>query len=576
MGAYRRRRAARAAVPLPRPPARRPGTLLALGLALTTVLGAAVAGARAVLTGGGCRQSATVRLAVTPELEPVVRGAVRRLGFEPDGHGRCVDVDVSIRSGAALAAEIGRGGGSGLGLDLPDAWLPDSSLWLAQARRQPVGVRRIRSVSGPVAVSPLVFAVARPAATAAGWPRRQPDWRRVRTAPGTGPALADPEQSSAGLATLLSFGQRPGPLGTPDLTGVSTFARGVVVPRLGDDPSPADALGSQGVGAIPTAEFDVLLHNQATADPRSRLAALYDPRVHAALDYPFVRLAADRHVAPDWAVSSVEVALRGPRAREALGRQGLRAPDGAPPPAASDPLDRAATGALPVRVPRWTPPPDATVRAALASWSRLGRRARALLVVDVSGSMSQPMPGSGTTRMAVVRQALASAVRASTPDAELGLWTFAGGRSGSPAYRQLVPTGPLYAGIGGVTRQVVLLRAIDRLAPDPSGNTALYATTLAAFRTAGAGYDYGRLNSVIVLTDGANEDPGGPALGNLLGRLRLEFDGVRPVRVITLAYGPAADTASLTRISDVTGGRAYGSVGAGGVPAMFRQVLDEL
>ena len=46
-------------------------------------------------------------------------------------------------------------------------------------------------------------------------------------------------------------------------------------------------------------------------------------------------------------------------------------------------------------------------------------------------------------------------------------------------------------------------------------------------------------------------------LPRLLDRLRLRFDGVRPVRIITVAYGERADAATLRRISSVTGGRAY-------------------
>ena len=74
---------------------------------------------------------------------------------------------------------------------------------------------------------------------------------------------------------------------------------------------------------------------------------------------------------------------------------------------------------------------------------------------------------------------------------------------------------------------------------------------------------------MVLLTDGANEDPHGLALSELLDRLRAEQDPSRPVPVISVAYGPDSDAASLRAISDVTSGATFVSAD----PRRIRSVL---
>ena len=94
-------------------------------------------------------------------------------------------------------------------------------------------------------------------------------------------------------------------------------------------------------------------------------------------------------------------------------------------------------------------------------------------------------------------------------------------------------------GAGGTTRRETLLSAVDGLDPKIGGGTPLYDAVLAGYREAQADFAYGRLNALIVITDGRNEDAQSVSLGRLLDDLRLQFDGVRPVRIIAIGYGGA-------------------------------------
>src|SRR3546814_13246184 len=72
----------------------------------------------------------------------------------------------------------------------------------------------------------------------------------------------------------------------------------------------------------------------------------------------------------------------------------------------------------------------------------------------------------------------------------------------------------------------------DVCSSDLGGGTGLYDTTLAAFRSAQKDYDPDYFNAVVLLSDGANDDPGSMRQADLLKALRDEADPERPVRII--------------------------------------------
>jgi Ca-activated chloride channel homolog len=91
----------------------------------------------------------------------------------------------------------------------------------------------------------------------------------------------------------------------------------------------------------------------------------------------------------------------------------------------------------------------------------------------------------------------------------------------------------------------------------PGGRTGLYETTLAAVGYMRRHWVPDRINTVVLLTDGEDDNTtSGLTLSALVGRLGAA-NGDRPVRVITIAYGPEADANALRQIAAATRGATY-------------------
>jgi len=209
------------------------------------------------------------------------------------------------------------------------------------------------------------------------------------------------------------------------------------------------------------------------------------------------------------------------------------------------------------------------------SWAPLSRRARILVLMDESGSMGDPLPGSRLSKIQLAKQALAAVVQQVAPDSETGLWTF----TSSPRqdYVVRVPLGRVTGQVHGQPRRAALIAAVDAMQAIPTGGTGLYDTTLAAFNDASGNYTFGRLNAILVFTDGRDEDdPGGISLATLLSAIKHEFNGGQPVRILTFAYGKDADTRTLQEISGVTGGVGYAAVRPDQVGPLLARALAQL
>ena len=417
-----------------------------------------------------------------------------------------------------------------------------------------------------MAVSPVVLAV--PRRQANGWPTRQPSWTRL---------LAEPEGQRA-LATTDIEVDAVGMLSVSALTGSSTqrllgVTRRLAVPLLGDEPA-AGAVASGQVDAIPSSEQDVIATNRSATDA-DRVVAAYDPRVRSSLDFPLATVAnqgAGSSAVITRAHEVVLTALLDPATQDLLAGAGLRTPAGE----LAGPYGEQ-QGVLPGAEPGDRLPSVRTVRALSSAWATVGRRSRLLVLVDRSGSMAATLPGSTDTRATLAQSSLRRTIRSIAPDSDVGLWSFTSGLPDGDT-EVLVPTGPLSSTVtpGGPTRRDALLSAVSGLDPQVSGSTPLYDAVLAGFRHAQSDFAYGRLNALVVITDGRNEDDQSVSLRRLLDELRLEFDGVRPVRIIAIGYGGQADTATLRRITDITGGRTYRALTADEVDTAFARVLANL
>jgi hypothetical protein len=198
----------------------------------------------------------------------------------------------------------------------------------------------------------------------------------------------------------------------------------------------------------------------------------------------------------------------------------------------------------------------AVLQALFGRLSSLATPSRLLTVIDVSTSMNAPA-GDGT-RATLARDATKSALTLLPDSYSGGVWAFAYQLDGDRDHVELAPLRQFGADAGGKTQRELLNEQFDSL---PSllepGGTGLYDTTLAAVRAARDAYDANSVNSVVLITDGENEDDAGIQLDELLSTLRAEADPNRPVKVVGIALGPDADLSALEQIGDATGGAAY-------------------
>ncbi len=231
---------------------------------------------------------------------------------------------------------------------------------------------------------------------------------------------------------------------------------------------------------------------------------------------------------------------------------GFRTSEGRPGPQLSE-----ANGLLPDQPARvLAPPAPKVVAAALQSWNAARKRSNVLAVYDVSGSMKEEVPGTGgKTKMDIVKAAAGQALGLFAPETNLGTWVFSSNLAGGRDWAESVPIGPTNARLpNGKVRREVLAEALANLQAT-DGDTGLYDTTLAAFRALQRSYAPQRINIVVLLTDGINDDPtGGIDRAELLRRLKAEqrqgqagADHHRRLRGRRRRHLPAADLAGHRR-----------------------------
>ena len=136
----------------------------------------------------------------------------------------------------------------------------------------------------------------------------------------------------------------------------------------------------------------------------------------------------------------------------------------------------------------------------LTTWHPDRRRANLLVVVDVSGSMADPAPGTKKPLISLVSQGVEQVGALMPDDSRVGLWEF-GARLDAPRdYRVIVADRPLDA----VQRD--RLNAAARKLKALNTGTGLYDTILAAYRAQLANFSSDMPTEVMVFTDGRNED----------------------------------------------------------------------
>jgi Ca-activated chloride channel homolog len=571
-----------------------------------------------------CRSgSLPLQVVVSPDQAGVVTQAAaeyeRRRTAVDD---RCVDVQVRGTDSAEAATALSTGWDEATQGPTPDVWVPASSAWALQvALRQQASKQDVLiPLEYPkVATTPMVMAMPKPMAETLGWPRSTLGWKDLLGAV-TNPegwkafnhpewgafklGKTDPNLSTPGLEALIgavfaATGQtselsvetlvkqedqlRRLILGLERAPGQDADTPATFLANLQQADQAGQALNF--VSAVPLDEKSVWDYNRGNASgledgaerskPDVPLVAIYPKEGTLEADHPWVVLRAPWvDDAKRRAAASFLDYLRSEPIQARFQAAGFRTSEGRPGPQLSQ-----ANGLIPDQPTRvLAPPAPKVVAAALESWNAARKRSNVLAVYDISGSMKEEVPGSGgRTKIDIVKQAAGQALALFAPETNLGTWLFSTNLAGNRDWVESVPIGPTNARLpNGKIRRQVLAEALNRLQAT-NGDTGLYDTTLAAFRALQRSYAPQRINIVVLLTDGINDDPsGGINRAELLRRLKAEQDKTRPVRIITIAYGADADAASLKMIADATGGLAFVSRDPRDILRVFTDAITKL
>jgi len=536
-------------------PAKRPGRALILSIVAAVAVVGVVASGVFLWVGGylnplfaaadaGCADSERIVIVADTTIAPALTDIAEDFDAASE---TCVQTKITSQDSADTSAVLASGG-----LDA-DAWIPESDVWVDRMAATAASLGQTPpevEVGEAVATTPVVFAA--PATKAAEIASEPVTWTRVLGG-GMPTILPDPEASSTSLAGLLALRGHSSPDDPRQFAG-AMIELGKSIPASTGAAFAALAAVQQ-PSVVITSEAQVAAYN--LEDPSETLVAAYPADGTVLVDYPFVRLPAradaGKASTADGAASATQTraelltafAAAARDATDRLAADGFRAPDGA---GTIDVAGLAAEGPVGAA----TELDAAAQLEILRAWAVLTLRSRMLAVIDVSGSMEEPAE-SGLRRIDIFQQAAIGAMEKFSGEVEMGVWVFSTARNGDVDWEDLSPIAPL----ADQAHKAEIAGIIQSLPARLGGATGLYDTTLAAVQRVRESYDPEKVNSVLLITDGRNEDENGIDLDTLLAELAKIDDPTKPVPVIMIGFGPDTDLAAMQQIAQATKGAAY-------------------
>jgi Ca-activated chloride channel family protein len=515
-----------------------------------------------------------VTIVASPDQSKVLSALAQKwTDTNPSVQNSCGAVEVVTKSSDDVAAALSPTWDPRRDGARPDVWAPDSTAWTRYASARPYAAGMIPADQPSLARSPVVLAMPRPMAEAMGWPRKQIGWHDLASNFGVGSSgwtkfghpewgkfktgMTDPVKSTAGLHALLAITDfnNDEKVSDDELKSALGFSRSVSTytpdtDGLFEQLQKADGADKalEFVSAFPALERDVSDYNEN--GPRVPLAASYPPEGMADADHPYVVLNAlwvdplRKQIAAEFLKY-----VQGPVGRQAYAEAGFRGADRSAAPGLTrergfEPVIKAKQRAV--------LQPDQVTRTVVA-WTALRKRANILSVMDVSGSMAELVPGTGKSRLEIARGATIVGLQTFNPDTQVGAWVFSTDQTPTTDYRELVPIGPVGGQYRGKLRRDAIIEKLN--AVQPKGDTALYDSALAAYKQAKKAYQPGRLNLVVIMTDGQNTT--GPSKAEFFAALKREVDPNHPVAILGIAFGPDAPISDLREMSAATGGKSF-------------------
>lgn len=408
----------------------------------------------------------------------------------------------------------------------------------------------------------------------------------------------NPNTSTTGLSVILmqsyAASGKTADLTTDDVTKSADFSRvfesgaihygdttGKVLTTLYNE-SQNGGTGSGYVSAIAVEETSLINYNLGNPDshtvqpgetltpPKEKLVAVYPSGGSMWSDNPVAVLNTS------WVDSEKKKAgeafaafLQTKPAQEILPEFGFRPLD------ASVPLGKlftAANGIDPAQPAVTLPQPDSgVVSAAIDQWEEIRKPSAVLELVDISGSMDEPI-GDGRSKLDGAISGVQSTVGHFRGTDEIGVWAFTTGIQ-SGLGKSIVPVRDFSALAGD---KETLQSNVQDLKNAKKGGTPLYDAIANAYSYMQKHAESGRINAIVVLTDGADTDSN-TSLESLLVKLNTAnkegSDGTR-VRIFPIAYGSEANKDVLTQIAKASGGQMFDASDPSKIDTVFASVIN--
>jgi len=212
-------------------------------------------------------------------------------------------------------------------------------------------------------------------------------------------------------------------------------------------------------------------------------------------------------------------------------------------------------------------PSVSVVATAKDQWEQIRKPSSVLVLVDVSGSMSDDA-GTGRSKMKEAIESAQATLGHFRSTDELGVWAFTTGVESAIGknlveIRQVKP-------MAGESEQ--LSREMGNLTPQQG--TPLYDAVSTAYQYMSDRAEPGRINAIVVLSDGEDTDST-TSIDKLLREMRNESEGGDEslVRVFPISYGQAVSV-PLTDIAEASGGQVFDASDARRIKLIFQSVVN--
>jgi Ca-activated chloride channel family protein len=442
----------------------------------------------------------------------------------------------------------------------PTAWSPASSLW-GRLLNYEADKNYVAQDNPSLARTPLLIAMWEPLARALGWPKKQIGFGDVLKLATSRNGWADyghpeygrfklghtnPDFSTSGLSAVAAeyyaaTGKREGLL-PADITDPAVRRRIKAIEQsivhYGDTTLFfEDQLKEHGpayASAVAMEEATLVDFNKNRKG--TKLVGLYPKEGTFFSDNPYLVLNAP-WVSPAQrqAAEKLRDYLTQKITPETALKAGFRPGD--PNQKLAAPID-AAHGADPSEPKTVLSLPEPRVLAGIKrAWRADRKAANVMLVFDTSGSMGEE------DKIDQAKDGLRVFFRELSPRDRVGLSSF---------NTKVFPEAPIAPVATNLTR---LRERVNGLLPD--GETAVFDATNAGYNAVRALRDDSRINAVVVLTDGQdNQSHLGPE--QLVALLKQQNQSEQQVvRVFTIAYGSEADRTTLAKIAKASGGEEF-------------------